>query len=172
MLKTQPGRKALIVLSDGEDNGSRLGLASAIEAAQRADTLVYAIFFKDKEQDDRPTGPMAGGRRGPGGWPGGGRRGGGVPGRGPGGQGRESRPDGKKILEKMAKETGGRMFEISKKQTIEQIYAQIQEELRNQYNLGYSSDQAAAGAGYRHIVLTTKRKEEVVQARDGYYADR
>ncbi len=37
-MKKQPGRKAAILLSDGEDNGSKVSLTSAIEAAQRADT--------------------------------------------------------------------------------------------------------------------------------------
>ncbi len=47
VMKSQQGRKALIVLSDGEDFGSDSGLSDAIEAAQRADTLIYAILFSD-----------------------------------------------------------------------------------------------------------------------------
>ena len=84
----------------------------------------------------------------------------------------QSRPDGKKILEQMAKETGGAFFEVSKKQPIEQIYERIQEELRSQYNLGYTPEQADALPGFRKILVTAKPKGLVVQARDGYYADR
>jgi VWFA-related protein len=157
VLKKQPGRKALIVLTDGRDEGSKLSLAEAIEAAQRADTVVYAIYFKTEEAFIMP--PM-GGRRG-GGWPGGGR----GPRRG------EEQLDGKKVLERLVNETGGRMFELTKKQTAEQIYAQIQEELRNQYNIGYSSDQPAQAPAYRKIHVATNRKDAVVQARDGYYAE-
>jgi VWFA-related protein len=47
VMKAQGGRKALIVLSDGEDFGSDSSLSDAIEAAQRADTLIYAILFSD-----------------------------------------------------------------------------------------------------------------------------
>jgi VWFA-related protein len=84
----------------------------------------------------------------------------------------ESRPDGKKILERISKETGGRLFEVSKKQSIEQIYGQVQDELRSQYNLGYTPDKTDRGPGYRRISLLTKQKNLVVQARDGYYAER
>ena len=93
-----------------------------------------------------------------------GRRGGGR-----GGYPQQTRPDGKKILEQISKQTGARLFEVSKKQPIEQIYDRIQEELRNQYSLGYTPDRPG-GAGYHKIHLKTKQKDLTVQARDGYYA--
>ena len=46
-MNKQQGRKALIVLSDGGENGSDATLDDAIEAAQRAETLIYAILFTD-----------------------------------------------------------------------------------------------------------------------------
>jgi len=161
LMKKQQGRKAVIVLSDGVDTGSKVSLARSIESAQRADTLVYAILFADEEAYGH--GGMGGGvphmgRRGP--YGGGGRR---YP---------QSRPDGKKILEQMAKETGGGFFEVSKKQPIEQIYDRIQEELRSQYSLGYTAERSDAGPGFRKIRVIAKPKGLVVQARDGYYADR
>jgi VWFA-related protein len=155
LMSKQQGRKALIILSDGVDHGSKETLATAIEVAQRADTVVYSILFKDDEGYGNRAGwsggggPMGGGRRG---------------GRGP----QQERPDGKKILEQISKETGGRLFEVSKKETVEKIYAEIEEELRNQYSLGYPLDKAA-GAGYHRLQVTTKQKDLIVQARDGYY---
>ena len=159
VMKKQQGRKALIILSDGVDHGSKETLEEAIMTAQRTDTVVYSILFTDEQQNQSPFsfGGPGFGRRGGGG---GGRR---FP--------QEERPDGKKILERMSKETGGRLFEVSKKQPIGDIYRTIAEELRNQYSIGYTPA-ADITLGYHKIHLATKQKDMTVQSRDGYYADR
>lgn len=159
MMKKQTGRKALIVLSDGVDRGSQETLQQAIEAAQRTDTIVYSILFADDHSSFRPRGGF-------GGW-GMGRRGGGYPGRFP----REQRPDGKKVLEQISRETGGRLFQVSKKMPIDAIYTQIAEELRNQYSLAYTPT-PDPGPGYHKIEVTTKQRGLVVRAREGYYSER
>jgi VWFA-related protein len=194
LMKKQQGRKALIILADGVDRGSKTYLESAIESAQRADTMVYSIYLADsrREEDERPGGMGRGGGtgRGGGGWPGGGwpGGGGGWPGGGggyPGGGGggrrgggqrhpEEPHADGKKVLQRISEETGGRFFEVSKKQTVGEVYDGIVEELRAQYTLGYTPDKDSAAAGYHHIQLQVKGKDKdlSVQTRGGYYADR
>jgi VWFA-related protein len=178
LMKKQQGRKALVLLSDGEDRGSRETLNSAIEAAQRANTIVYTIYFQGEQQHDNDNrglgrhGGMGGGwPGGGGGWPGGG--GGRYPGGG-GGQRPSSEPhvDGKKIMIQIAQQTGGRMYEAKKKENFDQIYASIAEELRSQYMLGYTPDKDSAATGYHKIMLTTKKKDLFIQTRDGYYADK
>jgi VWFA-related protein len=165
LMKKQQGRKALIILSDGVDRGSKETLRDAIETAERSDTLVYSILFADKDEHGNGGGygggHMGGGGMGGGGMGGGHRR---YP--------QESRPDGKKVLQQLSKETGGRFFEVTKKETIDQIYAEIDEELRNQYALGYTPDKTAAAIGYHKIQLTTKQKDATVQTREGFYLDR
>ena len=47
IMKKQTGRKALILLTDGVDVGSDATVLDAVEAAQRADTLIYSILFSD-----------------------------------------------------------------------------------------------------------------------------
>jgi len=47
-LRNEVGRKAMIVLTDGEDEGSRLKIRDAIEAAQKADTIVYVLLIADR----------------------------------------------------------------------------------------------------------------------------
>ena len=79
-----------------------------------------------------------------------------------------NRPDGKKVLQRISQETGGRFFEVSKKQPIDKVFAAIEEDLRNQYSIGYAP--AAAAPGYRHIHVAAKQKGLLVQAREGYYA--
>jgi VWFA-related protein len=157
LMKKQSGRKAVVLLTDGVDHGSKESLQGAIEAAQRANTIVYSILFKD--ENEHSFSPSFGGMGGMGGRHGGGR------GREP----EEPRPDGKKILEQMSRETGGRVFEVSGKQPIDKIYAQIEEDLRNQYSLGYTPDRPDPGAGYHKISVKTTKKDMVLQVRDGYY---
>src|SRR5271156_4598938 len=160
LMSKQQGRKALIVLSDGVDHGSRETMAEAIATAQRSDTIIYSILFADEEDNySRPGGFGMGGR---GGGMGGGRGGGRYP-------PQEQRPDGKKILEQISKETGGRMFKVTKKETVDAIYAEIEEDLRNQYSLAYTPDKGNT-VGYHKIHLVVgKQKDLVVQARIGYY---
>jgi VWFA-related protein len=132
-MKSRTGRKALIVLSDGVDNYSEATLADSIEAAHRADTLVYSILFSDSGFSD--------GR------------------------------DGKGVLARLAKETGGEIYEVSKKLSIDRIFDLIQEDLRSQYSLGYVSDRPPAVSEFRKIQLTVKRPGLVVQSRDRYWAE-
>jgi VWFA-related protein len=174
--KKQTGRKAIVVLTDGEDRGSQETLNSAIESAQKAETVVYTIYVGGHEEHDHTfNGPRDDddpmGRRYPGGrYPGGGYPGGGYPGGGgnyPRQQ--ENRPNGKKILQEIAEQTGGRFFEAKKKDSVDDIYAQIAEELRTQFMLGYTppKDQSS---GYHSIHLTAKTKDLTVQTRAGYYS--
>lgn len=93
LMSKKQGRKALIILSDGVDHGSKETLAEAIETAQRADTVVYSILFSDEEAYSHAghygMGPYGGhgGRYPP-----------------------PQRPDGKKILEQISKLTGWPAF--------------------------------------------------------------
>ena len=66
--------------------------------------------------------------------------------------------------------TGGRVFEISKKETVAVIYDQIAQELRAQYRIGFTPDKDTAAEGYHQIDLGVPRSKDLyVQTRDGYY---
>jgi VWFA-related protein len=57
-LQQETGRKAVIILSDGEDQGSTLKLQGAIEAAQKANTIVYVLLVADRSFYGRGSFPM------------------------------------------------------------------------------------------------------------------
>lgn len=127
------GRKAIILMTDGLDVGSQSSLDDAIEAAIRADTLIYSIYFTD------PSFPTFG-------------------------------RDGRKILQRLSRETGGNFFEVTKNLDISQTFDLIQDELRNQYSIGFVSDYPVTITGFRRLQLTAKRKGLAVHSRTRYWA--
>ena len=135
----QSGRKALIILSDGVDTGSELNLAAAIEAAQRADAIVYSILFSDASY-----------------------YGGAVFGA----------STGRAALRRMSQETGGAFFEVSKKHPVDEAFAQLEEELRSQYSVGYVSDAPVHYSEFRKVHLGVKLPGLVVETRERYWAKR
>jgi VWFA-related protein len=128
IMSQQQGRKALIIMSDGGENGSDATMQEAIDAAHRSDTMVYSILFGGTE--------------------------------------------GRSILQRMSKETGGGYFEVTKKFNIDQVFGAIEDELRSQYNLGYVSDVPVRISEFRKLQLTVKEKGFAVQAREKYWAQR
>ncbi|HEY4932365.1 MAG TPA: VWA domain-containing protein [Terriglobales bacterium] len=132
-LRNEVGRKAMIVFTDGEDEGSRLKIRDAIEAAQKADTIAYVILIADR-----------------GGW---------------------YQGFGLGDMRKLAEETGGRVIEVgNNQQKLRDAFDQIQNELRSQYNLGYTPSNNKLDGSYRKIQIKTKTGDYKVQARQGYYA--
>ena len=148
VMRKQPGRKAFILLTDGVAFRDDTSIATAIEFAQRADTILYSIRFSDPIKFYIPVraAVMA-----------------------------AASERGKRGLARMARETGGISFEVPKGQTIDAIYAQIEEALRNQYSIGYTPERTTDRAGgpkgtYHTIKLITKDRSLTVNARAGYYA--
>jgi VWFA-related protein len=142
IMRSQPGRKAFILLTDGVAFRDPRSLETAIEFAQRNDTIVYSIRFSDDTRIHPIRAPFR----------------------------LAMKEHGKLALERMARETGGIYYSVSKDHTIEEIYAQIEEALRNQYSIGYAPSRPAADGKYHKIRLTTKDSHLIVTARDGYYA--
>ncbi len=155
VLRKPKGRKAMILLTDGVDNNSKVSLTDAIEAAQKSDTLVYSILFSDATAygGGLPQIPMGGRHGGMG-----------------GGRGSSDSPeDGKRVLQRLSKETGGGFFEVSKKHPLDETFARIQEELRSQYSLAFTPD-SGDGSTYHRVDLTTVKTDLKVQTREGYYS--
>jgi VWFA-related protein len=88
----------------------------------------------------------------------------------PGAYGIFGGPDGRGVLDHISTETGGSLFEVSKKQPIDRIFAELETELRSQYNLGFVSDKPVTLSGFRNLRLTVKPKELKVEYRHRYWA--
>jgi VWFA-related protein len=136
ILSKEVGRKALILITDGEDEGSTESEKTAIEAAQKADSIIYGILYVDR----------------------------------PFYRGMSVGYSGASVLKHMADETGGRLFEVGGKNTLQTIFEQIQQEMRTQYLIGYTPTNGQKDGSYRKIDLKTHDKDLKVQVRKGYYA--
>lgn len=136
MLSKEVGRKAIILITDGEDEGSTLSMKAAIEAAQKSDAIIYGILYVDRQFY--------------------------------GGFGMGYRGEG--VLKQMAEETGGRIFTVGGRNTLDTIFQQIQEEMRTQYAIGYTPTNSVKDGSYRKIDLHANEKDLKVQVRKGYYA--
>jgi len=133
-LSHEVGRKAMILLTDGEDQGSQLTVKDAVEAAQKSDSIVYVLLIADR------------GFYGMGGY------------------------SGDSAMKKLANETGGRVIEVGNKpEKLRQAFDQISQELRSQYNIGYTSTNIKHDGTFRKVEIKSK-KEYKIQARSGYYA--
>ncbi len=135
-LSQQVGRKAMILLTDGEDEGSQLRIKDAIEAAQKADTIVYVLLCADR------------GFYGMMGY------------------------SGDSEMKKLTSETGGRVIEVGNKQDkLRDAFNQISNELRSQYNIGYTPTNTVKDGSFRKIEIQVKgNKDYKIQSRNGYYA--
>jgi VWFA-related protein len=133
-LKGEVGRKVIVVITDGVDQGSKLTRSQAIEAAQKSDAVIYSIDYED---------PRYHGMFG---------------------------PSGEGDLKKMSDETGGHVYRVDRKNTLDMVFKELQDEMRSQYMIGYTPTNEAKDGGYRHIDIHTSNKDLKVQARKGYYA--
>jgi VWFA-related protein len=140
-LKGEVGRKAMVLITDGVDTGSRISIAKAIEAAQKADSIIYSIDYEDRAAYGGGFGTINLGGGG-----------------------------GERDLGKMSSETGGRVFKVDRKNSLDDIFREIQEEMRSQYAIGYTSTNPKKDGGYRKIDIKVAEKDYKVQARKGYYA--
>ncbi len=141
-LAKEKGRKAMVILTDGGDNGSRATVAEAVEQAQRSDVQIYAILYSAWE--------------GLGGSPAAGRTGG--------------RDPGQELLGKLAESTGGRVFTVSRALGLREIYAEIAQDLRLQYEVGYTPPADVQPNSYHRLELRAKDRKLLVQARKGFFA--
>ena len=128
LLGRQPGRRAIVLFSDGDDQSSRAPLDMAIRKAEGSDAIIYAI-----------------------------------------GQGRAVRsPELQKLMRQLARVTGGRPFFKEDSESLNEIFEEILEDLRNQYVLGYAAPSSQRNGQWHEIRVKAGNGKYTVRARQGY----
>jgi Ca-activated chloride channel family protein len=130
-------RRAIILLTDGQDTSSRLARSSAVDQAIATETVIYAIGIGDSKQEGVDKG----------------------------------------ALREVAERTGGRAFFPRKQDDLRAAFAEIEQELRSQYLLAYTSTNKKRDGGFRKMTLEITNSELQqeklkLRYRPGYFAKR
>ena len=132
-------RRAIVLLSDGDDTSSTIKKQDVIDFAVKSDVAIYSIGFRDR---DFPEGKLDSG-----------------------------------ALRKISDRTGGRAFFPTQPNELQASFAQIDEELRSQYLIGYSPTNKNRDGSYRRTrieIINPALRQNKAQLfyRQGYYAKR
>ena len=127
-LKNEAGRKVIVLLTDGADQGSFYKPADALKQTHLSDAVIYSFFYYE---------PMYGSDEG--------------------------------ALKKLSGETGGRVFDVTRRGSLDRSFEQLQEEMRSQYALSYTPNDDKKDGVFRRVEIKTKDSNLKVQARRGYY---
>jgi VWFA-related protein len=139
-LRAEAGRKILVLLTDGGDQGSQETLKSATEAAQKANAIIYVILIADHQFYGGGFGSI------------------------------NLADSGARDMDHLASETGGRVINVGHDgRKLEDAFNQIEDELRTQYLASYTPTNSKADGTFRKISLNCGKGLKV-QTRTGYYA--
>jgi Ca-activated chloride channel family protein len=130
-------RRAIVLLSDGDDTSSTIKKQDVIDFAVKSDVAIYSIGFRDR---DFSEGKLDSG-----------------------------------ALRKVSDRTGGRAFFPTGPGELQSSFAQIDQELRSQYLIGYSPTNKNRDGSYRRIRLEIvnpdlRKDKPLLLYRQGYYA--
>jgi Ca-activated chloride channel family protein len=132
-----PGRRVLVLISDGDDTASSATYAQAVEQALRNEVMIYSLI-------DVPIEASAGRDLG-----------------------------GEHALITLSEQTGGKSFYVSDG-GLDKAFAQVSDDLRTQYLLGYYPHNQEPGRAFHRIQVTIPRAAPLsfnIRHRTGYYAD-
>ena len=141
-------KKAMIIMSDGMDNESLVSYDEALQEAIRSEAAVYVVSKTEAVRQAYEANKRS--------------YYGGIP--------HEAFVQADLVLRKLAYETGGRVLYPNTFGQLDNIYAEVDEELRNQYTLGYVSTNTIKDGSYRRIDVRVNAPNAVISARPGYYA--
>ena len=138
-------KKAILIISDGEDNASRYSFPDLLKQAQQSNAVIYCIGLLGEEH---PGGLFK------------------IHGRG------DKRAA--KVLKQLAEATGGKAYFPRSLDQVEPICVAIARDIRNQYTLGYYPTNAKKDGTFRRVQIQLTdhhdSKHYTVRTRPGYYA--
>jgi Ca-activated chloride channel family protein len=155
----QDGRKVVLLFTDGVDQPmnfktNNVSVMDVVERATRDDMMVYAIGLESRMPYGRRRSPLPGGGGFDGGF--GGNAGGGM----------TQRPD--PGLPKIAEETGGGYFELTRADDLKSTFARVADELHQQYALGFEPTKLDGKTHKLEVKLKTRGMK--ARARQSYVA--
>jgi VWFA-related protein len=150
MLKNVRGKKAVILLTDGFDNISKVSYQTAVDLAVHSEALVYCVSEVEAlrnsiEYAEREAGRKFGIRH-------------------------EEYYNADMLLKKLSYETGGKVLYPDSFGELGNAYAKVAEELKNQYSIGYVPSNTLKDGSYRKIKVEVGRPGVRVSTRPGYFA--
>lgn len=141
-MRTAPGRRVIVVITDGDDTYSRASLQDAIDIAQRTETTIFAISTKA-----------------------------GFSGTVPGVEAGQVKDSGDKELTRLSEETGGTAFFTGDKLALERSFTKISKELRSQYIVTYTPSNVNYDGSFRRIEVKLANGDGLkIRTRRGYTA--
>lgn len=141
-MRTAPGRRVIVVITDGDDTYSRASLQDAIDIAQRTETTIFAISTKA-----------------------------GFSGTVPGVEAGQVQDKGDKDLTRLSEETGGTAFFTGDKLALERSFTKISKELRTQYIVTYTPSNNNYDGSFRRIEVKLASGDALkIRTRRGYTA--
>lgn len=155
LLREVEGKKAVILLTDGMDTGSMVGYQEAMELAVRSEAMLYVVSKLEEywasaiqwRQELQARAQM-------------------VP--------RELTDEHiiqvQRMLQRLAQQTGGKVLDTRVFASLTDVYAQVAEEIKNQYYISYLPYNVMKDGKWRNIEVRANQPGVVVSSRPGYYA--
>src|SRR5260370_1985634 len=142
-MRSAQGRRALVVITDGDDTYSRADINDAIDIAQRTETTIFAISTKA-----------------------------GLSGAVPGVEAGTIKDHGDKALERLCEETGGMAFFTGDMLALERSFTKIAKEVRSQYLITYRPTNDRYDGSYRKVEVKLSNGNDKLRLRTkrGYKA--
>jgi Ca-activated chloride channel homolog len=148
VFKNVQQKKAMIIMSDGLDNESSVSYKEALEAAVRSEAAIYVVSKTDAVKAMLAAQNQTGYNN--------------IP--------QQFFVQAELALRQLASETGGRVLHPNNFGQLNNVYAEVDDELRNQYTVGYISTNTIKDGSYRRIEARVNTEGAVASSRPGYYA--